>query len=63
MSAFLFIIFIVAAAAIDRCPVAGAVSLGALAILCMLSKREGPREGGKDGIQDMPMLWCKPGSG
>lgn len=45
MSALLFTIFIVAAAAIDRCPAAGAVCLWALAILCMLGKSEEPREG------------------
>ena len=40
MRVFLFIIFIVTAAAVDGCPVAGAVCLEALIILSLLSKRK-----------------------
>lgn len=39
MSELLFILFILAAAAVDSSPVAGAVCLEALAILCLLNKK------------------------
>lgn len=42
MSALLFILFILAAAAVDSSPLAGAVCLEALVILCLLNK-EGRR--------------------
>lgn len=42
MSALLFILFIIAAAAVDSSPLAGVVCLEALVILCLLNK-EGRR--------------------